>query len=136
MLREALRDVLLSIRDYFSNAGRCMACEAHILTITALKDQLHRANSHIEALENQQNEILRHITGMNKVPREGPQEGSLHSIPRRSGIQERIRRAEVADRNQAPPIEARRREYNERIESLLNIDAHENKEIEVLESDK
>ena len=113
-----------------------MACEAHILTITALKDQLHRANLHIEALENKQNEILKHITGMNKVPREGPQEGSLHSIPRRSGIQERIRRAEVADRNQAPPIEARRREYNERIESLLNIDAHENKEIEVLEPNK
>lgn len=56
---------------------------------------------------------------MNRVPIP-PGERTLHSMPRTGGIAGRIAHAERADRNAAAPEQAaRKKEYEERIGSML-----------------
>lgn len=105
--------------------GLCAGCIARDYHIASLKEELRKRNGMVDVLEgqidsytNNQNEIIKHITGMNRVV-PGQQPSPLTSVPRKGGMGSRIAHAEAEDRLKAGPlIEQRRKEYNERISSL------------------
>src|SRR5258708_3902237 len=102
--------------------GTCLACEARDYTIMLLKEQLHARDEENEILHNQiehlvdgQYDIIKHITGMNRVQSNTGQPSELHSIQRKSGgIQERIKRAEQAEKDPVLMTQ-RKKEYEDRI---------------------
>jgi hypothetical protein len=102
-----------------------------------LREELYKKEQFINSLQDNlatndeiKNEMIKHMTGMNRIARpEGKQE--FHSIPQTGGIQNRIRRAEMADRKEATPLVLQRqKEYNERLDSLLG---NEKPETEIVE---
>jgi hypothetical protein len=71
----------------------------------------------IEQNTAQQYELIEFMTGKNRV-QSNP--GQLHSMPLRGGIQDKIRRAERLDREEAEPlIVQRKKEYEQRINDLM-----------------
>lgn len=115
------------IRECFA-APPCKGCEARDFTIAILKEQLHYKDEFISRIENQQGNLIGHLTGQNRAAGVVPNQGQLHSIPRQSNIGSRIARAEASERD--PVLAAqRKKEYEDRIESLMNAKP----EIEVVE---
>lgn len=104
-------------------AKPCAACQARDYTIAILKEEIHKLRNFYEAEVHQQHDdmqnIVKHITGMNRTANTPVTSGQLHSVPRQGGIQNRIARAEAADREKAGPIiEQRRKEFEARIAEL------------------
>ena len=115
-------------------SDKCAACEARDYHIASLKEELRARDAVIETLEAQidsyttnQNDIIKHITGMSRLQNAQPSE--LTSVPRKSSMGSRIQRAEQAEKNDALNVQ-RRKEYNERVEKLINpeIELIENKD--------
>lgn len=103
--------------------GRCAACEARDYTIAILKEELVRKENKIQEIEMRNDRLnldirnrLDFVTGLNRVTAPAPN-NEMHSIPRRGGIQDRIARAEAAER--APEMVAKRRaDFEARISTL------------------
>lgn len=127
-----MNEFLRNIKEFFSH--QCSGCIANQYHILSLKEELHKKDELIMQLEIkleehtlQQSELINHLTGKSKVISREP--GQIHSIPRNTGIQRRISRAEKDDREKAAPLnEQRRKEYEARVASL------EKPEIEVLDN--
>jgi tRNA1(Val) A37 N6-methylase TrmN6 len=116
-----LSDVLAHILDYFAERAKCRGCTARDATINILQQQLQERdekwNNEVRVHHDDMNDIVKHITGMNRVVLNQPKE--LHSIQRNSSMQQRIARAEAHDREEASALTMqRKREYDQRIAAL------------------
>jgi len=122
----ALLDVLDHIHDIFVEARKCRGCEARDLHIESLREECHRRDEIINSLRelisgelSTKDELIDYFSGKTRASQAIPQPGTMHSIPRSSGIRGKIARAEAVDREEATAITAqRRREYDERIAKL------------------
>ncbi len=118
MLKRLL-NAIQHFRDYFA---MCKGCEARDVTIALLKEELHRRDAHISEVEMRNDNLnldirnrLDYVTGMNRIPAQPA--GTLHSVPRNTGIQGKIARAEASERDSALS-ERRKKEYEQRIAEL------------------
>jgi hypothetical protein len=122
--------VLVAFRELF--VKRCAACEARDVTIALLQQELHSRDekweNEVRIHHDDMNDIIKHITGMNRVARESS--GEMHSIPRNiNSMGARIRHAERKDAQEATLLSAKRRaDYEARIQAL------EKPEVEVMEN--
>ncbi len=102
---------------------RCEGCVARDNHIASLKQEMHElreyCNRELQVRHDDLHDIVKHITGMNRIVPTQPS-GQLHSVPRNTGIQGRVARAEAADRRDAEPLAAqRKKEYDDRIRELI-----------------
>lgn len=112
-----------NLRDSIERSAMSEAYESHIASLRAeirnrdlLIDSLRAS---LERFSERQDSIIQHLTGMNRLSAVGNESAKLTSVPRPSSIQDRLKRAEAAE--QSPESAAqRKREYNDRINSLLN----------------
>lgn len=120
----ALRDVLAAFKEFFA-AKPCSGCVAREYHIASLKEELRYYREHfdneVRVHHDDMNDIIKHITGMNRAQTQPANESNLRSINRASHtIGARIARAEKIDREENEAvIAARKKEYESRIASLL-----------------
>ena len=126
-----LRRFLLGAKHFLSALfadKACSGCIARDYHIASLKEELRDARATNDLLHNDISELLKHVTGMNRV--QAQPSGEVHSVSRtRNSIQSRIARAEAADRKESLELtEQRRKEYDERISTLMKpeIEVEEN----------
>lgn len=125
----------------------CNGCTARDYHIASLKEQLRDRDAHIELLSEQisrmhedSNDVIRHITGMNRVFNQ-TQDREVRSVNRSSsGMGARIAHAEAASREKAETVNVQRHnDFNRRIDELENpfkiVNKVKSEEVEEVKSD-
>lgn len=136
----ALQDVLVWLKGIFV-AKQCSACIARDYHIASLKEELRyyreHFNNEVRVHHDDMNDIVKHVTGMNRAQVAPVETGNLRSINRANNtIGARIARAEKLDREEnEAAIVARKKEFDARIASLLKPETEiEEQSREVLEN--
>ena len=103
----------------------CEACIARDYHIQSLLEQIKDRNKlladEIRTNHDDMNDIIKHITGMNRIAAQQHENKEFKSIPRQGGIGNRIKNIENKVNSESELISAqRRKEYEERVEALSN----------------
>ena len=129
---DSFKDFVARLLNIYRAPVICKGCIAHIEHIESLESLIRRQDQLIEFLNSQLEhyresnfEIIKHITGMNRASLANTS-SEMHSIKRpNNSVASRIARAEAADREEAKELNlsaSRRKDYNDRINSLLKSD--------------